>query len=145
MVENDKNKGTFSDTLVEALAEMIEKRWHPEPPPEWVACVPSQNHKTLVPDFAERLAKRLGLRFVKSAILKKRDNELQKMQQNSFHQARNLDGVFSVSRNIPKTPVLLVDDIIDSGWTMTVLAVLLRQAGSSAVYPVALASTSKAS
>ena len=145
MVENDKNGGGFSDTLIDALAEMIEKRWHPEPPPEWVACVPSRNHRTLVPDFAERLAKRLGLGFVKNAILKKRDNEFQKMQQNSFHQARNLDGVFSVSRKIPQTPVLLVDDIIDSGWTMAVLAVLLRQAGSGPVYPVALALTSKAS
>ena len=38
-------------------------------------------------------------------------------------------------------PVLLVDDIIDSGWTMTVIAALLRQAGSDEVYPVALATT----
>ena len=143
MVESGKNEGKFSDTLVKALAEMIE-RWNPQPRPEWVACVPSQNHETLVPDFAERLAKRLGLGFVKVAIRKKRDNELQKMQQNSFHQARNLDGVFSVSGSVPKTPVLLVDDIIDSGWTMTVLAVLLRRGGSGDVYPVALALTSRA-
>ena len=107
--------------------------------------MPSRNHRTLVPDFAERLAKRLGLGFVKNAILKKRDNELQKMQRNSFHQARNLDGAFSVSGKIPQTPVLPADDIIDSGWTMTVLAVLLRRAGSGAVYPAALALTGKAS
>jgi ATP-dependent DNA helicase RecQ len=36
-------------------------------------------------------------------------------------------------------PVLLVDDVIDSGWTMTVAARLLRRAGASAVLPLALA------
>lgn len=35
----------------------------------------------------------------------------------------------------------LVDDIVDSGWTMAVLSALLRQAGSDKVFPVALAST----
>jgi ATP-dependent DNA helicase RecQ len=36
-------------------------------------------------------------------------------------------------------PVLLVDDMIDSGWTATVVARLLRRAGASAVLPFALA------
>jgi ATP-dependent DNA helicase RecQ len=36
-------------------------------------------------------------------------------------------------------PVLLVDDLVDSGWTMTVAARLLRQAGAPAVLPLALA------
>ena len=36
-------------------------------------------------------------------------------------------------------PVLLVDDLIDSRWTMTVSARALRQAGVSAVLPLALA------
>jgi ATP-dependent DNA helicase RecQ len=35
----------------------------------------------------------------------------------------------------------VVDDVIDSGWTVTVLAALLRRAGSGPVFPVALAST----
>lgn len=35
----------------------------------------------------------------------------------------------------------LVDDVVDSGWTMTVLAALLQQAGSGPVFPLALAST----
>jgi ATP-dependent DNA helicase RecQ len=38
-------------------------------------------------------------------------------------------------------PVLLVDDQIDTGWTMTVAAKLLREAGASAVLPLALATT----
>jgi ATP-dependent DNA helicase RecQ len=34
--------------------------------------------------------------------------------------------------------VLLVDDRTDSGWTLTVAARLLRQAGASAVLPFVL-------
>ena len=135
-----QHNGYFRDDLVEAVADMYEKRWRPRPAPCWVTCVPSQNHPTLVPDFAKRLAMRLGLPFV-DAIQKARDNEPQKNQQNSFHQCRNLDGAFAISGPIPQTPVLLVDDIIDSGWTVTVLAALLKQSGSGPVFPVALAST----
>jgi ATP-dependent DNA helicase RecQ len=38
-------------------------------------------------------------------------------------------------------PVLVVDDLIETGWTMTVTARLLRQAGAPAVLPFALAVT----
>ena len=36
-------------------------------------------------------------------------------------------------------PVLLVDDLVDTGWTMTVAARALRLAGAPAVLPLALA------
>jgi len=36
---------------------------------------------------------------------------------------------------------LLVDDMVDSGWTMTIGAWLLRSHGSAPVFPLALAST----
>jgi ATP-dependent DNA helicase RecQ len=35
--------------------------------------------------------------------------------------------------------VLLIDDLVDSGWTMTVAARLLRRAGAPAVLPLVLA------
>jgi ATP-dependent DNA helicase RecQ len=38
-------------------------------------------------------------------------------------------------------PVLLVDDLVDTGWTMTMASRLLRQAGAPAVLPFALAGT----
>lgn len=38
-------------------------------------------------------------------------------------------------------PVLLVDDRVDTGWTMSVAASLLRRAGADAVLPFALATT----
>ncbi|RSM21239.1 ATP-dependent DNA helicase RecG [Aeromonas salmonicida] len=141
MVADNKHAGRFSDQLVEAMAEMIQDRWLPNPAPQWVCCVPSRNHPDLVPDFARRLAARLGLPF-RDTIRKVKDNLPQKGQQNRFHQCRNLDGAFEVTPLYNGQPVLLVDDIVDSGWTLTVIAALLQQAGSGLVYPVALASSS---
>ncbi len=141
MVADNKHAGRFVDELVEAMVEMVQQRWQPNPAPRWICCVPSRNHPELVPDFARRLAVRLGLPFV-DAVSKVKDNQQQKGQQNRFHQCRNLDGAFAVNQDIPTTPVLLVDDIVDSGWTLTVISALLQQAGSGVVYPVALASSS---
>ena len=39
----------------------------------------------------------------------------------------------------PAGAVLLVDDYVDTGWTMTTLARWLRQIGAGRVYPFALA------
>ncbi len=141
LVKEDKHSGAFRDELVTAVAEMITRRWQPAPPPRWVTCVPSRRHPRLVHDFAERLAARLGLPF-RAAVEKVKDIPPQKDQRNSAYQCRNLDGVFEVKRGIPDSPVLLVDDMVDSRWTVTVVASLLRQAGSGPVFPVALGMTS---
>ena len=141
LVADEKIQGHFRDELVEAVAEMLRDRWQPDPLPEWVTCVPSQNHRDLVPDFARRLATALRLPFM-PIVTKTRHNEPQKTQQNRFYQCRNLDGAFRIDEPIPEGPVLLLDDIVDSGWTMTVIAALLRQAGSGPVWPVALATAS---
>ena len=37
---------------------------------------------------------------------------------------------------VPRGPVLLIDDTYRSGWTMTVAAALLREAGATAVLPL---------
>jgi len=128
----------FSDDLVAACIEML-REWAPDPAPQWVTCIPSLNHPELVPDFAARLANALGLPFV-PCIEKARANSQQKFMENSYQQVRNLDGAFNINLE-PKEylPCLLVDDMIDSGWTFTVASALLRQAGCSAVYPMALA------
>ncbi|MCP4487454.1 MAG: RecQ family ATP-dependent DNA helicase [Gammaproteobacteria bacterium] len=141
LVADNKHAGQFSDELVEAMVEMLQQRWQPNPAPQWVCCVPSRNHPELVPNFARRLAARLGLTFI-DVVSKVKDNKPQKGQENRFHQCRNLDGAFAVNQAVPDTPVLLIDDIIDSGWTLAVIAALLQRAGSGVVYPVALASSS---
>jgi ATP-dependent DNA helicase RecQ len=136
-VAEDKHKGYFRDELVQAVSEMIRERWRPDPAPTWVTCIPSQIRPSLVPDFAERLAGCLAISFIR-VVKKIKRNEPQKSQQNSFYQCRNLDGAFSIDRQVPDGPVLLIDDVVDSGWTLTVAATLLRRAGSGPVWPVAL-------
>ena len=138
-VANQKFAGRFGDELVEAMVKMIQQRWQPEPAPQWVCSVPSLNHPELVPDFARRLAKQLSLPYIE-AVTKQKHNQPQKDQHNRFYQCRNLDGAFAINQKMP-LPVLLVDDIVDSGWTLAVIAALLQQAGSGIVYPVALASS----
>ena len=141
VVAEDKHNLHFRDELVDAVAQMIRDRWHPNPAPTWVTCIPSRTHRALVPDFAERLANELGLPFV-PVITKIKDNEPQKRQQNRFHQCRNLDGVFAINEQVSDQPLLLVDDVADSAWTLTVAAALLRRAGSGPVWPLALATSS---
>ena len=66
----------------------------------------------------------------------------QKTMANSTQQARNIDGSFALNgQAIPPEPVLLVDDMVDSRWTLTVSAWLLRKSGSGAVWPLALSQT----
>ena len=43
---------------------------------------------------------------------------------------------------LPSVPVLLVDDMVDSGWTLTIAAVLLQLHGCGPVHPFALAKAS---
>lgn len=130
----------FSDALVEASAAAV-REWMPDPSPTWVTAIPSRRHASLVPDFACRLALALGLPYV-DALAKKEDRPEQKNMQNSDQQARNVIGSLAVDRSaILPTPVLLVDDMVDSGWTFTVAARLLRGRGSGVVWPFALADT----
>ncbi|MCK0134839.1 RecQ family ATP-dependent DNA helicase [Arenibacter sp. S6351L] len=141
MVADDKYAGHIRDELVDAMYEMIVDRWQPNPFPEWLTCIPSLRHPELVPDFSKRLAEKLGIPFL-PIIIKVKDTQPQKEQQNSFHQCHNLDGVFQISGIVENKPVFLIDDAIDSGWTFTIATTLLKKSGAGLVYPVALTSTS---
>ena len=128
----------FSDKLIDACVVMF-KEWGPQPAPTWVTCVPSLRNPTLVPDFAKRLAQALNLSF-RVAIEKTDSRPEQNKFNNSFQQARNVDGSLAPLRDqILSGPVLLVDDVILSGWTLTISSWLLRKNGSGEVWPLALA------
>ncbi|MCU0542595.1 MAG: RecQ family ATP-dependent DNA helicase [Oscillatoriaceae cyanobacterium Prado104] len=133
----------FNDELLEGALAMIQ-RWQPQPFPTWVTCVPSLKHPDLVPNFARKLADRLNLPFT-PVVRKIRETPPQKEMNNSYQQAHNLDGAFAIDpwEDIAGT-VFLVDDFADSGWTFTVIAALLRQAGSGQVFPLALSLNSLA-
>ena len=130
--------GYFSDALVGACRQLIEE-WSPEPAPEWVTCIPSRRYPDLVPNFAGRLADSLGLPFMQ-VLVKTEDRPEQKTMENSIQQARNVDGSLTLTKEaLPDGPLLLVDDMVDSRWTFTVAAWLLRSNGTGEVWPLALA------
>jgi ATP-dependent DNA helicase RecQ len=132
--------GKFAEDLVGACVKMI-REWGPLPKPTWVTCVPSLRHPDLVPNFSKRLAAALGLPF-HLVIEKTDDRPEQKTMANSTQQARNIDGSLALNgQPVPHGPVILVDDMVDSRWTLTVAAWLLRKSGSGEVWPMALSQT----
>ncbi len=137
VVKQAKYGGTaLPDELVDAAAELV-LRWQPEPPPAWLAYVPS-SQPGLVADFAQRLGARLGLP-VYDVLRRVRQGQPQKDMENSPQQFQNVYGAFKVDGPVPTLPVLLLDDIVDSGWTLTVLGAALRDAGAGPVHPLVLA------
>lgn len=109
--------------------------------PAWVTAVPSMRHPTLVPDFARRLAKVLNLPY-RPTLAKTENTPQQKLMETSAYQVQNLMRSVMVDGDVLPEPVLLVDDIVDSRWTLTYCAALLEAEGCQAVFPFALAQTS---
>ena len=129
--------GYFSDELVDAsvkiLSEFIKNNNI-----EWITPVTSKRHPQLVPDFAKRLADRLGIGYFEG--IKKFNAEEQKKFENSDGQYRNANDSFEIIQ-VKKENILLVDDMVDSRWTFTVCAMKMREKGSGDIYPFALANT----
>ena len=134
---NKRDDGRFDDELVDAAADLVDE-WGPDPAPTWVTAVPSRRHPALVPDVAARIADRLGLPFVE-VLAQGRDTRAQHTRQNSAQQHGNVAGAFTVTAELPSGPVLLVDDTVESRWTLTEVGAVLRRAGCPAVLPLALA------
>jgi len=129
--------GYFSDELVDAsvkiLSEFIKNNNI-----EWITPVTSKRHPKLVPDFAKRLADRLGIGYFEG--IKKFNAEEQKKFENSDRQYKNANDSFEIIQ-VKKENILLVDDMVDSRWTFTVCAMKMREMGSGDIYPFALANT----
>lgn len=134
------NTGRFADELVAATVEMV-RSWAPDPAPTWVCSVPNRSEPSIVADFAARLARQLRLPY-RPVIERVRAAQPQKGMENSYQQVRNQLGSLRVL-DCPLGPVLLVDDLVDSRWTFTVVGALLREVGVTAVYPCALADSSR--
>ena len=142
LVSRDKysKQGRFCDELVGRSAEVLlpivrsARITH-------ITCVPSLR-SNLVPDFAKRLADKLKIPFID--LLQKTPASQQKYMENNAHQCANAFRSFSVinGAKVPKR-VLLVDDMVDSKWTLTVCGYRLMEHGCEAVYPFALADSSQ--
>lgn len=129
--------GAFDAQLAEAAAALV-RQWQPDPAPTWVAAVPSLRHPTLVLDLAKSVAAQLELPFV-DCLHKTRETTQQKLLANSSQQLANLAQAFAIRGDVPSGPVLLIDDLVDSRWTLTKVAGILRHNGSGPVFPLVLA------
>ncbi|MDP8220869.1 MAG: RecQ family ATP-dependent DNA helicase [Candidatus Stygibacter frigidus] len=146
MVAEGKYKyGKFDQRLVEESVKLIYERWFKSTnlPFNWITCIPSAKHPELVPDFAQRLAKALNLDFLPVIISTNRKKHDQKTMNNNTLKLINLDGEYEIDKNMLRTDsVLIVDDMVESGWTLNLAGILLKFAGlKGKVYPFALANT----
>jgi ATP-dependent DNA helicase RecQ len=139
LARKGKESHSFDQELVIASAKLIKKEWRPEPFPKLLTFVPS-NRSKLVKEFANDLAKELDIECL-DLVSKIKDNKPQKKMENSVFRCKNLDGTFAIASDIPNEPILLIDDVCDSGWTFTVISALLKQSGSEKVFPFAVASS----
>lgn len=130
--------GGVPSALLAALTELCTERL--DPMPEWATFVPSQRRPRLLPALAEALAAALSIPLL-DTISRVRVGDPQHTMQNSAMQVVNVADSFEIVGDLPAGRVLLLDDTIDSRWTITVAGVLLRQAGSGPVVPFALAAT----
>lgn len=127
------------DAVVQVLAS-----WKWERRPGGVVTIASRTRPALVDSLGTRLAEigRLPLlgrvEYAPGALPAP-------ARSNSAQRLRALAGAFVVPTDLAGTlagldaPVLLVDDRVDSGWTVTVAARLLRRAGAEEVLPLVLA------
>jgi ATP-dependent DNA helicase RecQ len=137
LVRDGRDDHRFADELVAALADLV-RAWAPDPAPAWLAFVPSARDPVLLADLAERLGGALALP-VHPVVARVAEREPQSAMANSTRQHANVVGAFTIREPIPAGAVLLVDDTVDSRWTLTEVGALLRDAGCPAVHPLAVA------
>jgi len=127
--------------LVDAVLEVLGD-WHPAWParPTGVAYVESARRPQLTRDLAEGLARYLKLPIVARWQIVDPDVPPGQGAANSAQRvaavARRFD--LAVHKPLDGGPVLLVDDLVSTGWTLTLAARALRAAGASAVLPLTL-------
>jgi ATP-dependent DNA helicase RecQ len=151
LLDPDKPDGDVPDDVIEAVVDVL-ARWHWGQRPAAIVSVPSASRPELVGSIARRIAE-IG-RLPDLGPLGYRDGGKSAVpggsgrQHNSAHRLRAVWHRFTVPAPLSTGlaslggPVLLVDDQVDTGWTMTVAAKVLREAGAPAVLPLVLAMAS---
>ncbi|GAA2130563.1 RecQ family ATP-dependent DNA helicase [Glycomyces algeriensis] len=106
--------------------------------PAAVVSMGSLSRPRLVDGLAQRLAQ-LGRMEYLGALGRASGTGGGAHRANSAQRLQQVLHAFTVDFPVPASSVLLVDDVRDSGWSMTVAAMRLREAGATAVYPLTLA------
>jgi ATP-dependent DNA helicase RecQ len=134
--------GPVPDDLVDAVVKVL-AAWDWARRPAGVATLPSRARPRLVESLSRRVAEigRLpylgGLAYTGAARPARQANSAQRLR--ALWDAFTVPDVLSDGLADLGGPVLLVDDRVETGWTVTVATKLLREAGASAVLPLALA------
>ena len=129
------------DAVVRVLAA-----WDWEQRPAAIVTIASSGRPLLVESLGGRLGQ-VGRLPLLGRVEDQRPGEPAAPAHNSAQRVRQLWERFRLEPELLgalpglRGPVLLVDDRVDSGWTMTIAARLLREAGAPAVLPLALAVT----
>jgi ATP-dependent DNA helicase RecQ len=140
VIQNRYSDKHFSDELVYHCAKFIYDHYQELNSPHWLTAVPSLRNPILVPDFTRRVAESLKLPY-KQVLFKVQETPEQKYMKNANRQAGNIMNAFNVNNDILSGPVLLIDDIMNSGWTFAICAMKLKVAGCENVTPLALSKT----
>jgi ATP-dependent DNA helicase RecQ len=132
--------GPVPVSLARAMVEVLGD-WLPEA--DAIVAMESERRPTLVGDLAAGLARHLGLPVVGSYAIVDPEVPPGKGAINSAHRIAAVDRRFALrADDIEGRRVLLVDDLVVTGWTLTMAAAALRTAGAAAVLPAVLATTS---
>jgi ATP-dependent DNA helicase RecQ len=129
--------------LVDALVKVL-AAWDWAQRPVAVVTMPSRTRPVLIGSLGERLAAIGRLNYLGALEYATQDGPGPR-RHNSAQRLASLWRALAVPDELRTAlagvdgPVLLVDDQIDTGWTVTVAAALLRDAGAPAVLPLALA------
>ncbi|MEU7679479.1 RecQ family ATP-dependent DNA helicase [Micromonospora taraxaci] len=136
------------DDVAGAVVEVLKAWAHGDDPwprrPVAVVAVGSRRRPRLVGSLAERIAA-VGRLPLLGQVTPAGAGGTGGPRGNSAQRVRALHDTFTVPAELADAlagldgPVLLVDDLIDSGWTMTLVARALRRAGAPDVLPLALA------
>ena len=130
-----------SQEVLMGLAAVL-KSWSWQDRPTWITWVPSRSRPALVEGLAQGLGA-LGKLDVLAAVQRVSvDAPPQSNMENSVTQAANVISAFTFGllngQALPAGPCLVVDDSLRSGWTMTVVAEGLLNAGADQVLPLLL-------
>ena len=136
----DEPDGEVSDDVVRAAVEVL-AAWDWAARPTAVMGLDSATHPLLVRSLTARLSE-LG-RLADLGTLQYTPQRRPVTAANSAYRVAALHDSWEPPQLAAVDgPVLLVDDLTDSGWTLTMAARVVRAAGAPAVLPFALASVS---
>ncbi|CDP88239.1 MULTISPECIES: RecQ family ATP-dependent DNA helicase [Mycolicibacterium] len=131
--------GDVPDDVVAAAVEVL-KAWDWDRRPAAVIGLDSRTHPMLISSTVQRLAE-IG-RLTNLGTLGYTPQHRPVTAANSAYRVAALEGAWEPPQLDSKGPVLLVDDMTDTGWTLTMATRMLRNAGVTEVLPFVLASVS---